>query len=309
MSDNHPQATLAQCPRCGYDQRGAIVMWTESCPLHFTCTECGLLIDTPELMNPLLLRPRWCIEYGSGRLELMRRSMMTLLIVHWPWALWRKLRMIDPPRLGRLVMALVVMMLLCATIVHITFCSVEAIYTYSTLLPWMPAPTVWTVITSWFINPMNGDYVGPLQEAMPVAANLRWMAIVLFLSPLGFMALPVSRRRAKVRLVHVARVMLYSFMLVFLVPIVLVAGKLFDTARSLFWVVDDISGLLFWCSPVLAAIFWQAATRRYLRMDHSWGVAIATALISWLTLFLAIAIFQPFMVLRLVGGSESQWWF
>ena len=51
-----------RCPRCGYDQRGEMAKWADSCPLTSVCTECGLEIDWAELISPKFERPAWCVE-------------------------------------------------------------------------------------------------------------------------------------------------------------------------------------------------------------------------------------------------------
>ncbi|MHC4990758.1 MAG: hypothetical protein ACYTGC_07230 [Planctomycetota bacterium] len=101
---------------------------------------------------------------------------------------------------------------------------------------------------------------------------------------LAFAALPISRRRAKVRARHVARVVVYAATLYLPVAVMAVVAE----AWSYTWVTP--TGRLM---SVLAAgtfvallpatfLWWLMAIWRYLRMEHPWLVAISVTIIGWL---------------------------
>src|SRR5690349_11168521 len=115
-----PSQRAISCPRCGYDQRGALATWIEQCPFEGTCTECGLAIQWAELLSAKLQRPRWCIEYAASPRDWLRRLVSSIAMVFGPWTMWRSLKMTDPPRIRRLIMAPLVMLLLFVVIGYVT---------------------------------------------------------------------------------------------------------------------------------------------------------------------------------------------
>ncbi len=118
----------------------------------------------------------------------------------------------------------------------------------------------------------------------------------------GFLALPVSRRREKVRWDHIGRVVAYGAVLL-VVPMwgVFFGAAIMQQPDALARV---IGGMTYWvCTAVatfglvpLEIVWWSTATGRYLKMRHAWGVgasvvvmsALAVALlatVTWLLLF------------------------
>src|SRR5262245_53782582 len=93
------------CPRCGYDQSGAIAAWERAgpgrCPLDGRCTECGLEFAWRDLLNPEYARRGTFFEHArTGLAGAFARTWVRCL---WPWSLWRWVRMeqaIVPARLG-----------------------------------------------------------------------------------------------------------------------------------------------------------------------------------------------------------------
>jgi len=82
------------CPRCGYNQRGAMATWDEkgSCPLKGTCAECGLTFLWIEMFEPERVPPRWCIEHtDASRFPIA--MFMTCFHSLRPWRFWSRLKM------------------------------------------------------------------------------------------------------------------------------------------------------------------------------------------------------------------------
>jgi hypothetical protein len=104
------------CPRCGYDQRGLIHSWQESCPLEATCTECGLTYQCAETFLPEKFEPPWCVEYCSPRpVTFVWSCAVTFTRSFVPWQFWSRLRMSDrihPKRIGMYVTVLLACVLL-----------------------------------------------------------------------------------------------------------------------------------------------------------------------------------------------------
>jgi hypothetical protein len=96
-----PEESTA-CPRCGYDLRGTVATWEDSCPLSGVCTECGLELSWAEVLVPEKYEPRWCIEFEPRKRRLFRAAIATLARSFVPWRFWRDLKMSHPIRWRRL---------------------------------------------------------------------------------------------------------------------------------------------------------------------------------------------------------------
>ena len=115
-----------QCPRCGYDLRGAIGTWTDQCPLQGTCAECGLQFVWAEVLHPEKYEPQWCVEFAPGMRRIIQTSASTFIRSFWPFGFWRALKMSMPIRWRRLVMYIAI---LCLPLLgsYVTIQSVAAI--------------------------------------------------------------------------------------------------------------------------------------------------------------------------------------
>jgi hypothetical protein len=101
-SDN--DLLTANCPRCGYDQRGVIATWEESCPLAGVCTECGLEFVWCEVLRPEKFEPRWCIEFEPRVRRLPLAALRTYFRSFVPWQFWSRLKMSDAIHWRRLAL-------------------------------------------------------------------------------------------------------------------------------------------------------------------------------------------------------------
>jgi hypothetical protein len=93
-----------RCPRCGYDQRGALSTWTQSCPVEGVCTECGLTFIWCEVLRPEKFEPRWCIEFEPRKRRLLWAALRTCVRSFWPWGFWSRLKMSDAIHWRRLAL-------------------------------------------------------------------------------------------------------------------------------------------------------------------------------------------------------------
>ncbi len=92
------------CPRCGYDQRGVMAQWTESCALEGRCAECGLDYRWAELLVPEKFEPLWCVEFARGWWKVLCSCFGTLMRALWPWGFWKRLTMAHAVRWRRIVL-------------------------------------------------------------------------------------------------------------------------------------------------------------------------------------------------------------
>lgn len=95
-------STPIRCPRCGYDQRGPVETWRESCPLTGICTECGLEFRWAEVLRPDKFEPQWCVEYEPKKRRLLWAAWRTAFRSCIPWRFWSGLKMSDGIRWRRL---------------------------------------------------------------------------------------------------------------------------------------------------------------------------------------------------------------
>jgi hypothetical protein len=116
---------------------------------------------------------------------------------------------------------------------------------------------------------------------------LGYALLAMLGTPLGFLALPVSRRRAKVRWSHIARITAYSFaplMVFFLYAVVrfrlVDQGWLGVRRWDLTPVYREVWLLSVWVAPLWLIGWWAEAIRRYLKMPHAWSIAVGIVIIG-----------------------------
>jgi hypothetical protein len=307
----------ARCPRCGYDLRGTFALWRESCPLDGRCAECGLRFEWAEVIGARAPRPGWCVEYARQWWGMPWRSVRTFFVALWPWGFWNSLKMTHDVQWGRIaayLVLLVVPLYLFVCVAHgvaawATWCeysrigctnmpSPASVIAQSVILPYSSSsPGAVTVpgrrgrFTVMFPSPSQQHRVDWFD--LEAATMLLPFLGVAVLCPAGFLALPVSRRRAKVRYAHIHRVTLYS-MTFLLAPIaglythsvLELAGDFSRVAR---WLVYAVSAATLGF-PVLLVAWWSCATGRYLKIRHAWGVGLAVVAMASLATMLTIVL-------------------
>lgn len=278
MSDQVIITTVAKCPRCGYDLRGTIASWLDSCPLSGTCTECGLELAWARLLHPSVLGPNWCIEYYRMAAEIPVRMWRTFLMTLQPGRLWRDLEMIHQCRPKRIALFLGLL---------------------------LSAAAFWCCGSSFAAILFGTWHEVPSSVVMcPLLAALLHLTV-----PVGFVAIPVSIRRAKVRVIHLARVTLYGLtwlawffvlpIVVWLLTIVEVHSRIdLGTVRVLRL---SIVGSAIMMVPALV-VWWSQAIGNHLKIPHAQGVAAAIVALSVLVL-LAIVMIVP------GGGVALIFWY
>ena len=113
------------CPRCGYDQTGAIAAWGRiepaCCPLLGICAECGSEFAWGYVISRSRRRVLKHFEVAEHRL------IASFLLTTWralqPWSFWKWADPASPPRWSRLAVGV----LGGALLVHVTFALVYAI--------------------------------------------------------------------------------------------------------------------------------------------------------------------------------------
>jgi hypothetical protein len=312
----------ARCPRCGYDLRGVVTTWAAACPLESRCSECGLDFEWAQVIGTRYPPPGWCVEYALSPWGVPWRSIKTMALAAWPWGFWRSLKMSHEVRWRRI--AVYVVLLALPLYVVQGSCNGLAAWMHwrdavaygarslpspvkvvvqSALLPYSDtSPGAITYPAGMYTSrPFTTPFPPPARQLEVVWGGLFDSPILLLLlgttvlCPAGFLALPVSRRRAKVRYAHIHRVTLYSATILVLPiggllaePSLQMLGGYFWTARIL-WVAAVAAIVV---EPVLLVIWWSCATGRYLKIRHPWGVGLAVVVMAMLsTVLTAILIY------------------
>jgi hypothetical protein len=308
-------AQRARCPRCGYDQRGAMATWQNACPLDGTCTECGLLFPWRELLNPDLSLPKWCVEARRAVLLFPVQFLGTALRCWLSPMLWKTVRMIHAPNWWRLSAWLALWCMLLVLSVMISN-GVAAVAQWSIMtqkrqgLPGFTATTgAWPVFVQATITPLSSTSIGfftpppgvgrafaytsPVKLLEGYIADDLWqLALMLISVPittgLAFAALPISRRRAKVRALHIGRGMIYAYALI--IPLLafsplyraltLSPSDALDILPRLLVMLADVVMLLIWLTLPAYVVFWWACAALYLRMQHAWAVALSVTIVG-----------------------------
>lgn len=344
---------LPTCPRCGYDLRGALATWNDTCPLDGTCTECGLHLDWAHVLRPGKFAPAWCVEFAPRR-GFGPACVSTFGRSFRPWRFWSALKMSMSLGRRRLV-AYVALLILPVLVAYASVQTVAAIrmryewqqslddykkqaqqdvaalerqlenlddvrwrwslrqrlrmrrqeanatYTINhsypaavaeaVFVPWRSSSTgiisapsgSWPYSGPWRIRQtLVDDWDGWLTTLTAVGMGL-WISLVV---PVTFVLLPVSRRRARVRTVHLVRVASYGL---FIPSAIITASLLSVAAGSAFldpgedWVTMARVLIHYGLVPMIV-IWWAAAIRRYLMMPHAWAVALLLSLLSFLLL-------------------------
>ncbi len=317
----------AQCPRCGYDLHGIFESWRESCPFTGNCSECGLAFDWGDLLNLKLNIPPWCVEspVTRGIPGVTWAMIRTLLMSLRPWRFWREQKMTHHPRWGRLITYPLITILLLYMICSISVGIGAYVYTNryqsrraipnqsllvlgirSAVLPFSSEP-LWTWASGgagWTSKSIASRYKWQGMGKTVVLAIKRdkffypgmreisevraFQALLLILlSPVGFLALPISRRVCKVRWRHVARIWSYSLPLIAL-PIAAEFAKQILRWISWWFLEGD---LLLGLTGLLLILWWGHASHHYLKMQWPWLVAMAVVVFPLAIVMLLIEMF------------------
>lgn len=332
MSRDHRQPDLAivppdtppvscGCPRCGYDLSGAVAAWNHvrspSCPVHGTCSECGLEFPWGDALNPELLVPPWSFEHACSWLPL--KFLRTIIVALWPFKLWSDLRMAHPVRTRRLL----VLVAVGVPFVHVLFISAPLAASLLDHAARAASNAGWAdefgivIQNAWpYSDELAGALLGSRAPARGLPTAVRPWAVLVWLwwvlmAPM-FLFLPTTLRRCRVRRAHLLRVGAYS--LVFGAGAVLLLtcatrgitsglrGTVLWRSRlgmgpDAMWLREIAWGLWRWSvwgSPMLCAGtligFWGLAASRYLKLPRPWAIVGVLALVAGLTALLLFSL-------------------
>lgn len=309
----------ASCPRCGYDLRGVMSTWQTACPVTGVCTECGLDFAWAELLNRALVPPAWHVESPLGQHRFPRRVVGTLWrsIVR-PYRHWRSLKMshhVCWASITGYLLTLVFLVYLCTAAATALVVMGEArraqtpfeeqlkVAILAFLWPVTPESLAITppAPVSWWQPRGRAWTTAPLMHFSRIGTSVglgAGTAIIQFLViALVFLALPITRRRCKVRMEHVWRIAALG-VAIWAPALMLFAFTEPASMLSTPWPrAGSLTDLLIKGGTVLTSalsfLWWVLAVRWYLRMTHAFWVAIlacAAGLLASTTLILYTAI-------------------
>lgn len=310
------------CPRCGYDQSGAIAAWERidppSCPLSTTCTECGLDFAWRDLLNPIYSRQLTMFEHAQ-----LRRP-TSFLSTWWraarPWSFWSWLRM-EHRIVPRRIAGFAACGFLFTHILLILFSAAVAI-AMKLALSLAPRP-MWLYDSALSAAghaayPLGSDwsYAGPHSSISRAIAPLEMVSfLTVLLVPFTFALLPVTLRRARVRRGHLARIWAYSLawiplafgasgLVVQVLKILDFIGRMLGKSWPWFSItIDHLRLRGAWitlaAAGIWSALWWSLAARRYLRLPHATAIGLVMTALAMLLVTLTLFIFP--------GGTWLTW--
>jgi hypothetical protein len=301
-----------ECPRCGYDQQGAVASWhadpaaeSAACPLTGTCSECGLVFAWPDL---LLLERTQCpglFEHVRGfdaRFSAWWRNTLWMI---FPAIFWSRVKLHHIVRPRRILLPIVV-----AIVLFVLERILLAVFVGIGLFAASPnSPT-----DSGPLDDLNwyGMNEWPIAGLFPYFRSTGWgmestdfggLLAAIFASalmwPLLLLVLPQTRAQAKIRLAHIQRAFLYSLWPLSIIFTLSILGLLIDALAftglvpasvpirhlAILIIVPAIScGVIY---VLWLAVWWSVAINTGWKVHRGWPVAILLSFTSLLAAFSA----------------------
>jgi hypothetical protein len=213
------------CPICGYDQRGAVAAWTDSCPLEGTCSECGHVFEWAALLSR---RVRDEMELFDCATRLRGYSFVyTILVIVRPWRLWS----VAAARFSlRRTAAVSTVALLFWAVGVATITQLVALIAYPIVHLFWPGddyPDEWVYPAVWLYGIWDESSMVAV-ISWGILAGLLFLIVATFSMPL----LTLLSDRSAINLRSIARITLLT---VAGFPIVLLPGALLGIAHEAAW--------------------------------------------------------------------------
>lgn len=263
-----------QCPRCGYDLRGRIELWTNRCPIQGRCSECGLAFRWLEVLNPSFMTPTWWIESRRIQSALVRQMLGTWLFTWNPPLFWTRIRLAHPIRWTRLA----AYFLGSITVIVIVLVAAARLFTTASLVDFLTAAN-WRF---WWTHTSPWDMASSIR-LLRLSSQV-WLCLAVFiatsLAPIGYLTVPVSLRRAKVRFSHLVRISVYGLPFIALpcALALLTTLGLLNSRLKMPPFTESISRWATVASVLMCLLWWMTASSLYLKLQH--GIAVgATAVL------------------------------
>lgn len=273
------------CPRCGYDVSGAAAAWKRACDLVGTCPECGLRFQWADLLGQ---RRKHFRLVENTNMPFGSTFRTTLLAALRPARFWHCLEMTQPPVWRRIWMYA---MLAWAIIILLGgFFDIIADLLFGALGAFLPFSMSWYAVSP---DPLDGIVAAVGNALTPfglvlflpwpgyaprVMWDLLWVPAFIAACPLGYLLLPATLGRLRVRKRHLSRAFLYGWPWAMLWAEVayLFAFAIAESRDRLWWASLHwlsryaVSTGLLWIVLLLVSqwIWWSAVNRHYLRLPQ-----------------------------------------
>lgn len=281
------------CPKCGYDQSGAIATWELQCPVNGTCPECGLAFAWADVFDPSRNLLGWYSEHAPSTLSMLTRSPATIWRLLLPWIFWRSVKLTHPIALRRLAWWMVMMWVVLHVVMAIPF----GYYNWMGVDRWLfgsielayrahGVQGVFALISNALFSPLlhfidtgglspiffGGNGTASLYSFSDIAIGM--LPIVGFSSTwvLILLVIPTTRRIAQIRSRHIIR----AFIISLLPGIVFFEVVRFESAYSAVARItpSDLFVLtVYICFPWLI-VFWASAIKAGWRLQHAWALIV-----------------------------------
>ncbi|MEZ6235453.1 MAG: hypothetical protein R3B68_14800 [Phycisphaerales bacterium] len=309
-----------RCPRCGYDQSGAIAAFTDACPTTGTCSECGLDFRWRDVLSPAFGRVPWLFEHarGAGVCPLIASLLMTAGLTRF----WSRVRMSHAVHPGRLwlMLGIVLIGMHLFTGVSRVACQLRHARlgddirppSHGTFVGYVGENT-WS--DAWSIVSDGGkplvvlanivDAVAPVtyeawwrdERPSMIGVPSRWLPALHIFAPLLLLALPHTRAIAKVRPAHLLRASAYPLALVATLWYAgLLGTRWYEAARA--WYPGASEHPPPWLERTTLAVgiawagwWWWLVCHTYLRLPRPrlvWCVVFAVSLIATAAVFASV---------------------
>jgi len=293
-----PNDTTPICPRCGYDQSGFAAGWRDACPLEGTCSECGHAFAWADVFDPCRRDLPWLVEHAPGVRGLLRRILPTLARVLAARSYWKSVGVEVRVRLLPVVVML-------AVVFAAVYLAGGVWFAASRYRQWTApgpitalaygTPTRADMLAAAAVNVLTygvGEYWGPSPSGWVFEWSMVRYPWCLFVA--GFhsgwaimlVALPDTRRRARLRLAHVGRAWVTG--LVCLAPVLVSA--IGERVRADGGVVSEwVLDWSFLASLVWVPWWWWCALRVGWRVEGSILVWFLLLIVSVMVAMVSMA--------------------
>lgn len=296
-AEHQPEAL---CPRCDYDLRGQTQLWSTSCPTTGLCSECGLEFRWTDVLG-LSTRVPWLIENHRSRLGVRARFLLTSWHALRPRRFWREVNLATPMRRWPLVLYAAACVLACHLFCGVMVLAAEWTENGWPHIGWNSFSDFWQADGQRSATALLVPFASYEQRLwgadFPVWAMLFASLALMAMTPIVFLVLGETFAKARVRRRHILRGVCYGF------PWALLAAVPFALAYACAITVENwgyrparnkvfemgLTGLLI-LALVAHVLWWHAFARRYLRINHTWAVAIVSVIVGVLAELTAVLV-------------------
>jgi hypothetical protein len=266
--------------------RGIVDSWTVACAIEGVCSECGLAFRWRDVLHPGYGIPPWCVEARRSPVAWPVQVVGTLVRAAHPHRFWPSIALHQPIRWLRL-MALV-LSLAVAMLVLLDIATAAIVVADHRDVQTRGATSTARGGTRPVVGlPARNYWRGLWLERWPIIVGILATPLT---TAIAFGALPVTRRRARVRPQHIARIALYGSVVPLAALLVAVVASTWSAVLHPPIVRPNALHVAAMLLLVVATLtWWYAAVRDYLRVERALAVSASASSIGLLLPLAAVA--------------------